>query len=122
MHSCHTRKERSELAEWETGSLLGETFPNGVNYKIGSSSLTEDWNYIQWSVFGGTLIRPAVAAGPTINNWTVCFDLQDSDVKGTSSTAIGKSDAFSKETKYSDLPLVVVVNGQELEPWIIPCV
>jgi len=62
MHSCHTRKERSELAEWETGSLLGETFPNGVNYKIGSSSLTEDWNYIQWSVFGGTLIRPAVAA------------------------------------------------------------
>ncbi|WWC69791.1 uncharacterized protein I206_103734 [Kwoniella pini CBS 10737] len=106
-------------------------FPNGVNFKIGESNEADDFNYIQWSVFGGSLTRPEVVANPTINNWTISFDLQEQDLTNVSnatltiqmagvSTAAGNTDVLSNKTKYSNLPFVVAINSNELEPWVIP--
>ncbi len=106
-------------------------FPNGVNFKIGESNLVEDWNYVHWSAFGGSLTRPQLVGDAKINNWTVSFDLKPSDIKGTSqatftvqmagvSTSAGNTDTYSNTTKYNSLPFNVVVNGNALTPWVIP--
>ncbi|KAI0152972.1 polysaccharide lyase family 4 protein [Xylariaceae sp. FL1272] len=111
-----------------------DDFPNGVNYHVGSSAESEDFNYVHWSVFGGyaNFRRPVQEAGHgEINNWTITFDLTEADLSGTSEatftvqlagakTAAGNTDVWNATQPYSDLPFVVAVNGRELEPWIIP--
>lgn len=93
----------------------------------------KDWNYVQWSVFGGSLTRPQVVADAKINNWTISFDLDAKDVQGTTNatftvqlagveTDAGNTDTCKSTAKYCNLPYVVNVNGQELEPWVIPLV
>ena len=34
---------------------------------------------------------------------------------------VGNTDVYNASQPYSNLPLAVVVNGYELEPWVIPC-
>jgi rhamnogalacturonan endolyase len=108
-----------------------DDFPNGVNFKIGSSSEVNDFNYVHWSVFGGSLTRPQVVASSTINNWTISFDVDDKDIKHTTlgtftvqfagvTTAAGNTDVYSSTAKYSNLPYVVAVNGHDLDPYIVP--
>ena len=128
-HPLHPQEYR---IYWGAYDFVND-FPNGVNFKINQSSLVDDFNYVHWSVFGGTYTRPQVMAAPTINNWTVSFDLQTNELQGTKnatltmqlagvSTSAGNTDTFSNSSKYSNLPYVVVMNGHELEPWIIPSV
>jgi rhamnogalacturonan endolyase len=109
-------------------------FPEGVNFVVGKSNEATDWNYVHWSVFGGyaNYRRPKQVEGNgEINNWTITFDLNDKDLrrKSTASftiqlagakTAAGNTDLFNSSEPYSNLPLAVVVNGHELDPWIIP--
>ncbi|ORY59706.1 polysaccharide lyase family 4 protein [Pseudomassariella vexata] len=108
-------------------------FPDGVNFHVGTSD-TGDFNYIHWSVFGGfaNLWRPDQVEGHgEINNWTVTFDVAAKDIEKTTEatftvqlagakTAAGNTDVFNATQLYNDLPFVVVVNGKELEPWVIP--
>ncbi|KAK8050849.1 Rhamnogalacturonate lyase B [Apiospora rasikravindrae] len=115
-----------------------DDFPEGVRFHVGQSDEARDWNYIHWSVFGGyaNFRRPAQEVvgtdGSSINNWTIVFDIEDSEVlRGTSEatltvqlagakTAAGNTDVFNATERYNDLPFAVSVNGHELEAWIIP--
>ncbi|KAF2108041.1 polysaccharide lyase family 4 protein [Lophiotrema nucula] len=111
-----------------------EDFPNGVNYHVGKSDPAKDFNYIHWSVFGGysNFKRPVQTAGHgEINNWTITFDVDKKDLaKKTEATftiqlagaktAAGNTDVFNVTQPWNNLPLTVVVNGKEIEPWIIP--
>lgn len=107
-----------------------DDFPNGVNFHIGNSSEADDFNYVHWSVFGGSLTRPAVVASPLVNNWTVSFDVDSGNLSNASqatltiqmagvSTAAGNTDVYSNAT-YNSLPYYVIVNGHQLDPWVIP--
>ncbi|KAI1260331.1 polysaccharide lyase family 4 protein [Xylariaceae sp. FL1019] len=111
-----------------------DDFPDGVNFHVGSSVESEDFNYVHWSVFGGyaNFRRPVQEAGHgEINNWTITFDVTQADLHDTSEatftvqlagakTAAGNTDVWNATQPYSDLPFVVAVNGQQLDPWIIP--
>ncbi|KAL1866752.1 hypothetical protein VTK73DRAFT_4544 [Phialemonium thermophilum] len=112
-----------------------DDFPEGVHYHVGTSEESKDFNYIHWSVFGGyaNFRRPVQVEGHgEINNWTITFDLQDEHVLSKTreatftvqlagaKTASGNTDVFNVSQPYNNLPFVVVVNGHELEPWIIP--
>jgi len=101
---------------------------------VGQSDTYKDMNYIHWSVFGGyaNSRRPQQVAGTgEINNWTIMFDLDKHQLGHTqeatftvqlagAKTAAGNTDTFNATQPWNDLPFVVVVNGHELEPWIIP--
>jgi rhamnogalacturonan endolyase len=110
-------------------------FPNGVTFTVGESEESKDFNYVHWSVFGGSAsLRPEPYYGNgNVNNWTIYFDVHGSILQNRTKatftvqlagakTAAGNTDVFNATQKYSDLPYTVVVNGQELEPWIIPYV
>lgn len=109
-------------------------FPNGVNFHVGQSNEADDFNYVHWSVFGGNAdsVRPVPYYGNgDVNNWTVVFDLTSHQLQDTkeatftvqlagAKTAAGNTDVFNVTQEYNDLPFTVVVNGVELDPWIIP--
>jgi rhamnogalacturonan endolyase len=60
-------------------------FPNGVNYTVGLSDVSQDWNYVHWSVFGPSFTRPT-AVNTNMNNWTINFEHTSSikaDATGT---------------------------------------
>lgn len=107
-----------------------------MRFTVGASDEARDLNYIHWSVFGGyaNALRPEQVEGDgSINNWTVAFDL-DAEQLGAASVATltiqlagakgasGNTDVLNATQVWSDLPYTVVVNGQELETWVIPYV
>jgi rhamnogalacturonan endolyase len=105
-------------------------FPNGVKYKVGSSSL-RDLNYVHWSVFGGK--ANYLRKDPyytNVNNWTLTFDLNQEQITNRSTatftvqlagvkTSAGNNDAAGGKA-WENLPYNVVVNGKQLETWTIP--
>lgn len=107
-------------------------FPNGVVFRVGESTEAEDFNYIHWSVFGGyaNSLRP-VPYYENVNNWTILWDMEESvfaqkrqatftvQLAGAK-TAAGNTDVFNASEPFANLPYTVVVNGHELEPWVIP--
>lgn len=111
-------------------------FPNGVNYYVGKSDPAKDMNYVHWSVFGGygNSRRTVQETGNgNINNWTISFDVAQSDLAGTSNatftvqlagakTAAGNTDNYNATQLWNNIPYVVNVNGKDLPPWIIPYV
>lgn len=113
-----------------------DDFPEGVRFHVGQSREDLDWNYVHWSVFGGyaNFKRPVPEAGSgQVNNWTITFDLAADELEQTTTatftiqlagakTAAGNTDVFNTTQLYNDLPFVVVVNGKELDPWVIPYV
>lgn len=136
-HPLHPAEHR---IYWAVYDYL-QDFPHGVNFTIGTSDISQDFNYVHWSVFGGrgNSLRPeAVWGDGNVNNWTLGFDLGDAGaVEATcrnrtqgvftvqlaaAKTAAGNTDVFNETQKYSDLPFAVGVNGVDLEPWIIPYV
>ncbi|KEY73344.1 hypothetical protein S7711_01458 [Stachybotrys chartarum IBT 7711] len=109
-------------------------FPDGVYFKVGESDEATDLNYIHWSVYGGkaTHLRPEqyVGAGD-VNNWTVAFDLEQAQIHrkrqatltvqlAGAKTAAGNTDVFNASEPHANLAYTVNVNGQDLEPWVIP--
>lgn len=89
---------------------------------------------MHWSVFGGyaNSVRPEPYYGNgDVNNWTLSFDVDQHDLRhkkqatftvqlAGAKTAAGNTDNSNATQQYNDLPYTVVVNGHELEPWIIP--
>lgn len=105
-------------------------FPDGVKYKVGSSSL-RDLNYVHWSVFGGkgNSIRPDPYY-TNVSNWTLAFDLEQAQLSNKSSatltvqlagvkTSAGNNDEAGGKA-WENLPYNVVVNGKQLDTWTIP--
>lgn len=109
-------------------------FPDGVRFKVGESDEARDWNYIHWSVFGGdaNYESPETYVGNgDVNNWTVVFDLEQAQIEQKTQatftvqlagvkTAAGNTDEFNSSEPHANLHYTVNVNGQDLEPWIIP--
>ncbi|EKG21337.1 Galactose-binding domain-like protein [Macrophomina phaseolina MS6] len=112
-------------------------FPEGVRFKVGESKEVEDWNYVHWSSVGGkaNAFRNETLFSPTISNWTILFDASAVELNRSvaekneatltiqlagAKTAAGNTDVFNATEPYSNLPYVVTVNGNELEPWVIP--
>ncbi|KAI0550236.1 polysaccharide lyase family 4 protein [Xylaria curta] len=108
-------------------------FPDGVVFKIGESVESEDFNFIHWSWFPGyaNYLHPQPVYD-NINNWTIQFNLSDSQLAGTqkatftvdlagAKTANGNNKwASLPAEKYSNVPYTVAVNGKDVETWIIP--
>jgi rhamnogalacturonan endolyase len=92
-----------------------EDFPEGVNFHVGQSEESKDFNYIHWSVFGGyaNSKRPNQTAGHgEINNWTITFDLEKHEVADKqeatftiqlagAKTAAGNTDVFNGKCFYA---------------------
>ncbi|KAH8167182.1 polysaccharide lyase superfamily 4 [Xylaria polymorpha] len=108
-------------------------FPDGVVFKVGESVESEDFNYIHWSWFPGyaNYLRPQPVYD-NVNNWTIQFNLSDSQLAGAqkatftvdlagAKTANGNNKWTALPTeKYSNVPYTVAVNGKDVETWIIP--
>lgn len=105
-----------------------------MRFHVGRSDEARDLNYIHWSVFGGyaNSRRPEQVEGDgRVNNWTVAFDVDAADLRGAEAATLtiqlaaakgasGNTDVRNATQEWSDLPYVVVVNGRELETWVIP--
>lgn len=107
-------------------------FPEGVTFRVGEDKESEALNYVHWSVFGGFAdsIRTEEYY-ENVNNWTVLFNTTKHQLRGKqqatltvqlagAKTAAGNTDVWNATQEYNNLPYTVVVNGNELEPWIIP--
>lgn len=127
-HPLHPSQYR---AYWATHDFPSD-FPNGVVYHVGKSNPAVHFNYVHWSVFGGYAdsLRPKPYY-QDVNNWTVVWEMDawtfEKKREATftvqlagAKTAMGNTDVFNASQPYSNLPYTVVVNGHELEPWIIP--
>ncbi|KAF2094297.1 polysaccharide lyase family 4 protein [Rhizodiscina lignyota] len=108
-------------------------FPDGVNFHVGKSKESKDFNYVHWSAYGGYahFNRPNFTESPLISSWNIWFDAQNKQIRGAkkatftvqlagAKTAAGNTDVFNASEPWSNMPLNVAVNGQDLEPWIIP--
>lgn len=85
-------------------------------------------------MFGGfaNFLRPVQVEGDgNINNWTLTFDAEEADLKDTTEAtftiqlagakaASGNTDVYNASQPFINIPYNVVVNGQELETWVIP--
>ena len=129
-HPLHPPEYRIYWAKYD----YVDEFPEGVNFHVGESDEAVDLNYVHWSVFGGyaNSLRPNRYYGNgNVNNWTLTFDLEADQLKNSSlatftvqlagaKTAAGNTDVLNATQQWSNLPLTAVINGKELEPWIIP--
>ncbi|KAI1481632.1 polysaccharide lyase family 4 protein [Daldinia eschscholtzii] len=129
-HPLHAEQYRIYWAVYDFVS----DFPEGVTFKVGESDVGKDLNYVHWSVFGGYAnslrTEPYVGDG-NVNNWTVVFDLERSQLDqkqqatftvqlAGAKTAAGNTDVFNASEPHANLAYTVNVNGKDLEPWIIP--
>jgi rhamnogalacturonan endolyase len=127
-HPLHPQQYRKYWAIFD----FPTEFPDGVIYTVGKSNEAEDLNFVHWSVFGG--FSDSIRTQPffeNVNNWTVLFDMTSEQFVGKqkatftvqlagAKTAAGNTDVFNASQPFSNLPYTVVINGNELEPWIIP--
>ena len=105
-------------------------FPNGINFHVGKSNISTDFNYIHWSVFGGK--GNCIRTQPyytNVNNWTVTFDATAEALQGKIKatltiqlagvkTSAGSTDDASKP--FGNLPYTVIFNDKALPVWTIP--
>lgn len=108
-------------------------FPNGVLFKVGESTESEDFNYIHWSWFPGygNSVRPEPVYD-NVNNWTIQFNLSGPQLAGSRTATLTVDLAGAKTAngnnkwtalpaeKFSNVPYTVAVNGKDVETWIIP--
>lgn len=107
-------------------------YPDGVVYTVGKSNPAVHLNYVHWSVFGG--YANSIRTQPyykNVNNWTILWDMNESQFTrkreatftvqlAGAKTAAGNTDVYNASEPFANLPYTVVVNGHELEPWVIP--
>ncbi|ETS82581.1 Rhamnogalacturonate lyase B [Pestalotiopsis fici W106-1] len=131
--ATHPRHPEEYRIYWPVYDFVDE-FPEGVTYKVGEGNVSTDLNYVHWSVFGGygNSIRTEPYAGDgNVNNWTIAFDFDQSQypdaTEGTftvllagAKTAAGNTDVYNASEPHANLKYTVNVNGQDLEPWVIP--
>ncbi|KAI1200381.1 polysaccharide lyase family 4 protein [Nemania serpens] len=108
-------------------------FPDGVVFKVGESTESEDFNYIHWSWFPGyaNYVRPEPVY-ENVNNWTIQFDLSKSQLAGSRKATFTVDLAGAKTAngnnkwtplpgeKFTNVPYTVAVNGKDIETWVIP--
>ncbi|KAL5632583.1 hypothetical protein ACGC1H_005507 [Rhizoctonia solani] len=95
-------------------------FPNGVNYTIGESDVSKDWNYVHWSVFGPSYTRTE-AVSANMNNWTINFEHASqikADSSGTLTIQLAAAKSSSGNTdvpsgSLSNFTLQAYINDQE---------
>jgi len=127
-HPLLTEEYRLYWAEYD----FPTEFPEGLEFKVGRDDEATAINYVHWSTFGGkaNYARPEPVYD-NINNWTILFDAEAQQLRNRTAatftvqlagakTAAGNTDVFNASEPYSNLPYTVNVNGQDLEPWIIP--
>ena len=127
-HPLHPAQYRIYFAVYD----FPTEFPNGVIFRVGESDPAIDLNYVHWSVFGGyaNLLRKE-PYHENVNNWTILWDMDQSEWQrkreatltvqlAGAKTAAGNTDVFNTSEPFANLPYTVVVNGRELEPWVIP--
>ncbi|KAI5295695.1 hypothetical protein KEM52_000520 [Ascosphaera acerosa] len=118
-HSLHPEEYRIYWGAYD----FYEDFPDGVNFHIGKSNESTDFNYVHWGKYNNTNTN-------NINNWTVTFDLSASDLKLAASgkatltmqlagvsTAAGNT--HSSTAHWAQFNYTVTVNGHDLDPWLI---
>ncbi|EME39923.1 polysaccharide lyase family 4 protein [Dothistroma septosporum NZE10] len=129
-HPLHPEEYR---IYWAVHDLVDD-FPEGVTFKVGKGNMTRDLNYVHWSVFGGyanSIRTEAYYGNGNVNNWTVLFEVSQSQIRKRSQatltvqlagakTAAGHTGALNVTQPCSNLPCVVNINGDNLEPWTIP--
>jgi rhamnogalacturonan endolyase len=127
-HPLHPSQYRIYWAVYDFPS----DFPDGVVFRVGESNEAEDLNYVHWSVFGGyaNSLRPEPYY-ENVNNWTILWEMDEAVFEGKreatftvqlagAKTAAGNTDVYNASEPFSNLPYTVVVNGHELEPWVVP--
>ncbi|KAH7872177.1 galactose mutarotase-like protein [Lentinula edodes] len=113
-HPNHPAKYRIYWGAWDYPTQ----FPNGVNFTIGSSNESVDWNYVHWSRFGPTYIRNETVTD--INQWQINFELEEApsadsiatftmQLAGVETTA-GNTDVASGSNP--NVPILTYVNDQ----------
>jgi rhamnogalacturonan endolyase len=129
----HTLLTDEYRAYWGAYDFV-EEFPKGVVFKVGRDDAAAALNYVHWSAFGGkaNYKRPKPVYD-NVNNWTILFDVKAHQLSkrrvatltvqlAGAKSAAGNTDVFNATEPYSNLAYTVSVNGQDLDPWIIPCV
>ncbi|PBP28411.1 rhamnogalacturonate lyase, partial [Diplocarpon rosae] len=127
-HPLHPEQYRIYWAVYD----FPDEFPDGLTYTIGASDPAADFNYVHWSMFGGygNSLRPE-PVWENINNWTLLWDMESRQLEAKETatltvqlagakTAAGNTDVYNASQPYSNLAYTVVVNGHQLEPWVIP--
>ncbi|KAL4811328.1 galactose mutarotase-like domain-containing protein [Aspergillus unguis] len=116
---------------WGTYDWISD-FPDGVNFHIGESDEGKDLNYIHWSFFpaqGNQFLEENYYKN--VNNWTITFDLKESQLRGTKKATFTVQIAGTRNangnTKWvpdpnplNNLPWTVNVNGVYEDTWVIP--
>jgi rhamnogalacturonan endolyase len=128
--TSRTNRPKQHRLYWAVHDFPND-FPNGVNFHVGRSNVTRDFNYIHWSVFGGkgNSIRPEPYYSTSVNAWKVMFDVTAEQLRGRTQatftvqlagvkTSAGNTDDGSKA--YGNLAYSVEVNGRGLAVWTIP--
>ncbi|WVQ75336.1 hypothetical protein IAR50_004953 [Cryptococcus sp. DSM 104548] len=124
-HSSHQEEYRQYWGAWD----FPNDFPNGVNYTIGRSDPAQDWNYVHYSIYGGTYTRPEYVV-ENVNVWTVNWT-PDGDLNVTGKTAgltiqlasartaSGNLDLPEPTSNYSNIDYTVRVNDNDPLVWTI---
>ncbi|TYJ55124.1 hypothetical protein B9479_004161 [Cryptococcus floricola] len=124
-HSLHQEEYRQYWGVWD----FPTDFPNGVNYTIGRSDPAKDWNYVHYSIYGGTYTRPGYVVD-NVNVWTVNW-APDGDLNVTGKTAAltiqlagartasGNLDIPEPTSNYSNVDYTVRVNDNDPLVWTI---
>jgi len=127
--STRTNKPKQHRLYWAVHDFPKD-FPDGVNFHVGRSNITRDFNYIHWSVYGGK--ANSIRREPfytNVNTWTVTFDTTTAQLQGKAQatftiqlagvkTSAGNTDGAGKP--FANLPYTVTVNGKVLPVWTIP--
>ncbi|KAJ3805551.1 galactose mutarotase-like protein [Lentinula lateritia] len=113
-HPNHPAKYRIYWGAWDYPTQ----FPNGVNFTVGLSNESVDWNYVHWSRFGPTYIRNETVTN--VNQWQINFELEEApsansiatftmQLAGVETTA-GNTDVASGSNP--TVPILTYVNDQ----------
>ncbi|KAI1630963.1 rhamnogalacturonate lyase [Biscogniauxia mediterranea] len=130
IHPLHPEQYRIYWAVYD----FVDDFPDGVTFKVGEGDVAKDLNYVHWSVFGGyanSFRSEAYYGDGNVNNWTILFDLESDQLDqkrqatftvqlAGAKTASGNTDVYNASEPYANLPYTVNINGEDLEPWVIP--
>ncbi|KAG8745832.1 hypothetical protein FRC10_006859 [Ceratobasidium sp. 414] len=104
-HPLHPEEYRIYWGQWD----FPTDFPTGINYTVGTSNATRDWNYVHWSVFGPSYTRPT-AVSTNMNNWTINFNY-DKLVQASATATLTIQLAGANTA--SNITLQAIVNDQK---------
>ncbi|RPB03844.1 family 4 polysaccharide lyase [Choiromyces venosus 120613-1] len=101
LDTTHPLQPREHRIYWGAYDFPTD-FPNDVNFTIGKSDPTKDFNTVHWSVFWPT------HDCKNIEKKTATFTIQLAGAK----TAAGNTDVYSAKEPWANLPLTTYVSGR----------